>query len=509
MNRVISGAIALVFVAALAACTDSGPSEQPPGDEPGSPSAEGTPGDDILQLAEAQFNVGPAEIVIGPTTTADSFINAVQVGDKVRAYVGRGDTYLLEGSDVTDLAPTGQQVIQRGGREDFDRCGAWINAVVRDDRDPELLRAWYHAEADCAYAEHQTRKSVAYAESRDGGVTFTKPGYPDNQVLRSPTDVVEGQRTGRGNTTIVRRGKYFYMYYQEVLPDFSIVTSVARAPVASGGVPGTWRNYTEDTAGKGTWTADALDGPAATLDVKVGASSASVHTSSDEVMLVRQNGPRGGIVMQTSEDGIHFTQLREPLVPYLDSQIREGWGVVDDKQIFGYVSVMATDGSRAWDDTFYLFHMYVFPGDDLHDGRYLVRREVQVTEAPANGPWSTVALTSYVGATGDRYATSAPEKPSARADGGVAQLLAADDAGRRALFECRSAAGKDRFVSASCGVTPIEERLVGYAFTEEQAGTVRLYRCETPAGDQYPSLDGECDGGRTVTELGFVYPPDE
>lgn len=506
MHRVASCAAALALAASLAACTDESPERQPGGQKRSTPPAEGRPGDGVVQLAEAQFQVGPAEIVMGPTTTADSFINAVQVRGKVRAYVGRGDTYLLEGRDVTDLRPTGQEALQRGGRGDFDHCGAWLNAVVRDQRDPGLLRAWYHAEADCSYADHQTRKSVAYAESRDRGVTFTKPGYPDNQVLRSPTEVVAGQRTGSGNTSIVRRGKYFFMYYQNVLPDFSIVTSVARAPIESGGVPGTWRNYTEDADGRGAWTSDALDGPAAALDVKVGASSASVHASSDEVMLLRQNGPRGGIVMQSSEDGIHFAQLREPLVPYLDSQIRDDWGVVDDKQIFGYVSAMARDGAREWDDTFYLFHMYVFPGDALDDGRYLVRREVKVTEAPADGPWSTVALSSYVGAGGDRYATAAPEKPGSRFDGIAAYLLSTNDTGRRGLFECR-ASNDDRYVSAACGTTPEEERLVGYAYTAAERGTVGLYRCETSAGDEFTSLDESCEGGRTVAELGYVYPP--
>ena len=186
--------------------------------------------------------------------------------------------------------------------------------------------------------------------------------------------------------------------------------------------------------------------------------------------------------------------------------MRSDWGTVDDTQIFGYVSAMSKDGSREWDDTFYLFHMYVFPGDDLHDQRYLVRREVTVTEAPADGPWSTVALSSYVGAGGDGYATSAPEKPGARFDGVIGHLLATNVAGRRALFECRGTDG-DRFVSAACGSTPEEERLVGYAFTAEQPGTVGLYRCETSEGDEFTSLDEECDGDRTVAELGFVYPP--
>ena len=131
---------------------------------------------------------------------------------------------------------------------------------------------------------------------------------------------------------------------------------------------------------------------------------------------------------------------------------------------------------------------------------------MKVTEAPTDGPWSTVALSSYVGAGGDHYATSAPEKPGARFDGIAAYLLATNDTGRRALFECR-ASNDDRYVSAACGTTPEEERLVGYAYTAEESGTVGLYRCETSAGDEFTSLDEACEGGRTVAELGYVYPP--
>ena len=320
-------------------------------------------------------------------------------------------------------------------------------------------------------------------------------------MVRSPTGGVDGYHTGRGAPSVVRRGDYLYMYYLNVLPDLATVTSVARAPTSSGGVPGSWRNYTE-----GGWSASALDGPAAALDTTVSASSSSVHTSSGEVMLMRQNARRGGIVLQASSDGIHFTELPEPLVPYLDSQIRENWSQGTDGQIIGYVSAVAPDGSRNWTDEFYLFHMYVFPGDELRGGRYLVRRRVEVEDAPADGPWSTVALSSYVAADGDRYATSAPELPGARSDGVVGYLLATNVTGRRALFECSTSAG-ERFVSAYCGDVPEEGRLIGYAYTLEQPGTVGLYRCESTDGDQFTSTDEECEGGRTMSELGFIYPP--
>lgn len=504
-RRLATLAAGVTAVAALAGCVGTEPPEQPSGPTSRSapPGGPGEPGESPA-LAGALFTVGPPEIVMGPSTSVDSPLTAVKVGDTVRAYVGNVDTVLLEGSSVADLVPTGQTVLDRGRTAtDFDWCGAWLDAVVRDKHDPDLLHAWYHAEAECRYADNQTHKSIAYAESRDGGRTFTKPDYPHNQVVRSPTSSAAGHHTGRGAPSVVRRGRYLYMYYLNVLPDLSTVTSVARAPVSSGGVPGSWRNYTEDG-----WTASALDGPAAALDTTVPASSASIHTPSGEVVLMRQNSPSGGIVLQASTDGIHFSPLPEPLVPYLRSQVRTDWSAVDDDQIIGYVSAMAADGSRTWSDEFYLFHMYVFPGDALRGGRYLVRRRVVVTDADGGGPRSTIALSAYTDdASDDRFATSAPVKPGPVSDGVLGYLAGSPGSGRTALFECTSPRG-DRFVSAGCGAAGVEGRLVGYAFAAEQRGTVGLFRCVAADGDQFASLDPECEStGRKLSDLGFVYPP--
>jgi len=505
-------ATAVVLAATLAACAGGSEPDRPeasrsvptagPTADPSAtaPSSSPTPptGPD---LADAQFRVGPPEIVMGPSPYVDSLVNAIQVGDTVRGYVANNDTIVLEGSSVATLEPTDRLAITKGDDGAFDDCGAWLESVEQDPHDPELLRAWYHAESHCAYADNETtHKSIAYAESRDGGRTFTKVGYPDNQVVRSTTSPAAGFATGRGAPTVVRRGRFYVMYYLNVLPDLTTVTSVARAPVSSGGVPGTWRNYTED----GSWTADALGGPAAALDTVVAASSASVHTPSGEVMLARQNASSSGIVLQASSDGIHFDALPEPIVPYLKSQIRADWAVVDDYQVIGYTSVVAPDGSRNWTDTFYLFHMYVFPSEDLHDGRYLVRRKVTVRRAPADGPWSLIALSQY-DAGGDRYATSGPEKSGVDLGGALGYLLATPDDERVALYECGSAGG-DRSVGTGCGTAPLG-RLVGYAFRSEQPGTVALVACEARSGDQFTAARA-CGGqGRVVATLGYVYPP--
>ncbi len=508
VRRPMAGVLALaIAVALLAGCIDTDPpGEKPNGRSGGHRSPEPGPDSDLV-LTGSAFRVGPPEIVVGPVKYVDSYFTAIKVGTTVRGYVGNRNTMLLEGTTVADLVPTEDRVI--GAANDptrWDDCGAWLEGVEADDEDPQLLHAWYHAEWQCNYAIDQTDKSIAYAESRDGGRTFVKVDYPNNQVVSSPLPFVEDQRNGRGDLTVIRRGDRFYMYYLNVLADEETVTSVARAPVASGGVPGTWHNYTVDEDGRGTWTEDAREGSAAALETSPPVSSASVHLPSGEVLLARQHPRSGGIVLQASADGIHFTKLSEPIVPILKSQAREEWGTSNEGQIIGYVSIVGPDGSRNWSDEFYLFHMYVFPGDELSANRYLVRRHVVVDDAPDEGPWSTVALASYAGPGGDRFATSAPERDG-RSDGIVGYLLGSHVTGRRALVECTSTTG-DRFVAADCGGdVPEDGRLVGYAYTVEQSGTVGLYWCETSNGDQFTSLDQACEGGQTVAQLGFVYPP--
>lgn len=517
-SRGLTLAVAVLLAATLAGCDgqeepgrNDPPARMPTGSAPHSPDSSGVPERPAarFQLADAAFVVGPAEIVMGPSTYVDSPLNAIQVGDAVRAYVGNVETVLLEGASTADLAPTDEVVIERGTDDsEFDWCGAWLDAVEPDQQDPGLLRAWYHAEADCAYTANQTHKSIAYAESRDGGLTFTKPGYPDNQVVRSPNGGTAGHHTGRGAPSVVRRGGYFYLYYQDVRPDLSTVTAVARAPVSSGGVPGSWRNYTEGADGRGSWTADALGGPATALETTVPASSVSVHTPSDEVVLVRQHAASGGIVLQVSSDGIHFTTLPEPIVPYLASQVRTDWGEVNQQQVIGYTSIVADDGAREWGGSFSLFHLYVFPGGTLRGERYLVRREVTVTEARPDQPRSTIALTEYVDpGSGDTFGTSAPMLEEYAAGEVLGLLLGSPGADRRPLFECTSAGG-DRFVAAACGQGARLGRLVGYAFKSPQDGTVGLVRCVTVGGDRFTTTDEDCDSrGSSRSELGFAYPP--
>ncbi|WP_183095398.1 hypothetical protein, partial [Nocardioides stalactiti] len=89
----------------------------------------------------------------------------------------------------------------------------------------------------------------------------------------------------------------------------------------------------------------------------------------------------------------------------------------------------------------------------------------------------------------------------------LALLLATPAADRRALLECTTGGG-DRFVAAGCGATGSSGRLVGYAFSDEQPGTVALVRCATSDGDQYVAAGCAADD-REVGTLGFAYPAED
>src|SRR5205814_6523985 len=100
--------------------------------------------------------------------------------------------------------------------------GAWLQSAYFDGN---IVRGWYHAETNTHYGAITapngvqyadiTHKSVGYVESNDGGLTFTKPNYPSNQVLSPYTPDANtcadpmGCELGIGDMTVTRMGDYF------------------------------------------------------------------------------------------------------------------------------------------------------------------------------------------------------------------------------------------------------------------------------------------------------------
>ena len=92
----------------------------------------------------------------------------------------------------------------------FDETGAWLASAYQDGN---ILTGFYHAEEHADYANGgQTHKSIAFAQSFDGGKTFVKPNYPNNQIITSNQPEKPGWITGVGDLTVVQFNGYYYAY---------------------------------------------------------------------------------------------------------------------------------------------------------------------------------------------------------------------------------------------------------------------------------------------------------
>ena len=56
----------------------------------------------------------------------------------------------------------------------------------------------------------------------DGGHTFTKPNYPNNQVISAPSRFTDPNQGSEGDQHVIKVGSYFYMYFVAAWNSFKI-----------------------------------------------------------------------------------------------------------------------------------------------------------------------------------------------------------------------------------------------------------------------------------------------
>lgn len=307
--------------------------------------------------ATTQVTVGAATDVWGPIYQVDSPFLTFNVSGTIRGYTGNTNTAEFRGTSITNLSLVSQNVLAPG--TGFDSCGAWLTAAYQDGG---TIRGWYHAETACNYTVNQTHKSVAYCESADGGDTWTKPNYPNNQVMTGVTTPTTGVTTGLGDQTVVKRPDgYYYAYFNPADPN-NWGVGVARATVASGGLPGTWRTYYN-----GSWTGDGF---ADNVTILSNITGTAVHNlSQTDICAVSNNlqslaGTDGGIYLSFSKDGINWRKHPTALYAFGSNNV-------------GYASCAGVGAADYLGASFYLFYMEIRDGDWGH--RYLVRRPVTIT----------------------------------------------------------------------------------------------------------------------------------
>jgi len=427
-------------------------------------------------------------------------------------YIADLSTYVIKSADLLSLSLnsfSGTPVIGAGTIGQFDECGAWIHGA---DMNGSTVYAWYHAEAGYCHnegANAHTIKSIGFAQSTDGGLTFTKPAYPDNIIISDTASAIAAaspsQPAGNGDFSVVKVGSYYYVFFINTSLGNS---SVARASIASNGAPGSWNKWFN-----GSFSEPGVGGQTSLIGATLGGVSYNTKLN----MFVGptyqdQNGV--GFQLGFSPDATTWTVPAGPLIPggHLWSQSQD-----TSHGYSGYPSIIAADGSKNWTDSFYLYYMYIRPGDNSGH-RFLLRSKVTMTVAssPLTAPRVTTDLIRYASpSSGRHWVTSELAVPMQgnwdfASEGRLGGVFTNPSDGLIELEDCVygginymiTIAGSGECTGAATVLRPI-----GWIYspsTKQPEGTHAIFRCSTSGGDHFASNDPDCEGQSVDAMLGFA-----
>ena len=353
--------------------------------------------------------LGEPEVLGGPTGgNFDSPFHAFRVrrpdgSARLLGFNNNGDSYrVLDGKELTDLVPgpasiggIGQPVgLNRSASPAaLDHCGCWLQAVADLPADKAgVVRAWYHEEYRCNYTHNgYTNKSVAYAESRDGGLSFEKIGWPHNAIIQASgantsATAARGQQVGEGDHSVVAAGAWLWLFFREwdETPDHRTGIGLARSTVSDGGVPGSWKKFhCEPTAGCG-FTSEGIGGPSSMVtnisgSVVTWRPATASSSGLDEFISIGTRGPWHDPAVYghgarlafsrpaAGEPPVAFQQMAEPLI-YAES---ESWVRNNaSRELYAYDSIVADPNNPS---ALWFYYTYLLPGATFHE-RYFVRR---------------------------------------------------------------------------------------------------------------------------------------
>ena len=150
--------------------------------------------------------------------------------------------------------------------------------------------------------------AIGLARSSDGGVTWTREG----EIIGAHDPQLPMQASGGAGAltpSAIESGGYIYVVFREIDPQSGVTgLAIARAPIASDGVPGSWQKYSG-----GTFSTPGLGGTFTplniVLDPKVPGDmrqpQVSFNTYLNQFLMVSIGN--GGIYAQTSPDLISWT----------------------------------------------------------------------------------------------------------------------------------------------------------------------------------------------------------
>jgi hypothetical protein len=460
-------------------------------------------------LPNITIQIGPVEVIRGPDRVTDSPFNTLMGATSLQAYIANSSTWGYRGASLETLRPTNSIVLQGG--TGFDSCGAWLNNVWQDGA---VIRGWYHAETECAYP--QTRKSVAYAESDNGGHTFVKPNYPNNQVITSPPKYTDPNNDDEGDHRVIRVGDYLYMYFlSNHQPSWQIY--LARSLISDRGLPGTWHKYYN-----GSFTEPGLGGEASPVASWTDLATSWVSYNSYLNSYVgfsgvwdNLSGRQNGFGFSASVDGLNnWAAIMNDSTgqPYFLLSYEGSWDrQANNRELIAYPSFVSVDGdSNQVGDVFWLYYMYLNPGDDF-DRRYLVRRKIRVSYTASNVPVDLVpriALSKYQNLD-DTWFTTTNVDPDYQFVGTIGYLFTDQVPNSVPVYDCYIDSRHNHMLvpnDETCGGRDVHYlRRVGWISTVPFNNSFHVYRCwDSVATNHFISADPNCEGKITEWPMGYL-----
>jgi hypothetical protein len=454
-------------------------------------------------------SLGPAETVLGPDQRPDNPFHTLGNEPDIAAYVARpnpnydgAESYGFTTNDLEELKPFPTAVLVGGKSGTFDSCGAWLNSTWQDG---SLVRGWYHAETDCLHRP-SVRQSVAYAESYDGGRTFVKLNYPQNQVITAPQRYQNPIEASEGAPHVIRVGDYLYMYFV-ANRDFKV--RVARSRVADGGRPGKWFKYHD-----GRFSEPGIGGESSPIAPGTLARSWVSYNSALNAFIGFSRVDKGyGLAI--SPDGLN--NWKKVTGPILESE-GEYWNRnPNSKELITYLSLIGSNGDdNDLSTDFWLYYVQVKPGESLWEGSYLVRRQVHIVPSTSSHPLDTapqIALSRYRSEkSDDTWVTTtnpSPEYRFVRTLGYLFTLKATPY--MRPVYDCYDAQEDDHVLDTreDCGAHGDPNvrnlRRMGWISIDSFPGSQEAFDCFDPkTSDHFASTERGCDGKQRESHIGYL-----
>jgi hypothetical protein len=357
--------------------------------------------------------VGPPEVVGGPASSLfDQPHLSLRSAAGVLGYTSNSASFLYSlGASIDAQLPTPQPVGLQAdpSPQSFSHCGKWLNAAHTDAANASLVHAFFHQEWRCDYAQNlYTNKSIGYALSTDGGLTFAP--LPEQIIAgRNFSAAARASQCGEGDHGVLQLGEYLYLFFLEWDGPTTLhggtSVGVARALAASGGRPGAWYKWLG-----GAWASPGVGGDADAVGALPGTAAYALADAPALMAVgVMFSGP-----LNIAYSALDPTQWAPAAAgPLFTAGFADWRRSANSSELFGYPALVGAQGAAPLPSAHYVYATYLSAGRGF-DRRFLVRRPVTLYSAGQQAPLppALAALSLWrCAATQREWATSGPVTP--------------------------------------------------------------------------------------------------